>query len=142
MKNKTIIAGILCALIFGAGGFFGGMKYQQGKTASLAQNFSGGQRQRGAGNFSAGVNRNDGVAAGEIIAKDDKSVTIKLRDGGSRIVFYSASTQLQKTASASQDELAVGKQVVANGTANSDGSITASQVQIRPDVQVSPSSSQ
>ena len=76
---------------------------------------------------------NSGMAVGETIAKDDKSITLKLRDGGSKIVFYSASTQWQKMAEASQYDFAVGKQVIASGTANSDGSVTAQMIQLRLD---------
>ncbi len=91
-----------------------------------------GQRQGATGNFRG---TSGGMATGEIIAKDDKSITIKLGDGGSKIVFYSASTQLQEMASTTLDNLVVGKQVVASGTANSDGSITAKSIQLRQDVQ-------
>ena len=144
MKNKIIIIAVATVLIVGAGAFYGGMKYQQGKDSSLAQNFSG-QRMRagnGAGNFQGGVQGGGrggaqagaGFINGEIIAKDDKSVTIKLGDGGSKIVFYSASTQMQKMADMSLGDLAIGQQVVANGTVNSDGSVTAKTIQLRPEV--------
>jgi len=143
-KNKIIAACVLGFLIFGIGGFFGGIKYQQGKSNSLAQNFSG-QRQRGTGNLPGnggmmtGANRNGagGFLTGQILAKDDKSITVKLRDGGSKIIFYSASTQVQKMADAPLTDLAVGQQIVANGTVNSDGSVTAQTIQLRPNGQPS-----
>ena len=146
MKNKIIIAGVLCAVVFSGVGFYGGLKYQREKDSSLAQNLAG-QRQRGAGNgagnFSSGGgigrNGNGGVAIGQVIAKDDKSITIKLRDGGSKIVFYSSSIQLQKMTDTPLSDLIVGKQVTANGTVNLDGSLTANQIQIRPEVQALPS---
>lgn len=124
---------VVVVLVAGAGGFYGGMKYQQSQTPQRGNfsmgNIPAGQRQGATGN-SRGAS--GGMATGEIIAKDDKSITIKLGNGGSKIVFYSTSTQLQKMADAAQDELVVGKQVVANGTANSDGSITAQVIQMRP----------
>lgn len=136
MSNKIIIVGVLCALIFGAGGFYGGMRYQQSQTPQRG-NFSMGNTLVGQRPGATGNSRgaNGGIAAGEIIAKDDKSITIKLGDGGSKIVFYSASTQLQEMASTTPDNLVIGKQVMASGTANSDGSITAKSIQLRSDIQ-------
>ncbi len=140
MKNKIITA-VVVALVVGAGAFYGGMKYQQSQIPSGAefsmQGAIGSQQRQGAGANFRGANGNAGIglANGEIIAKDDKSLTIKLRDGGSKIVFYSGSTQLQKMASTAIGDFEVGKQIVASGTANSDGSITAQSIQLRTDAQ-------
>jgi len=69
---------------------------------------------------------------GEIIAKDNTSVTVKLTDGGSKIVFYSDKTTVQEMKSGSIADLQVGDTVNVSGTANSDGSITAESFQKRP----------
>lgn len=56
---------------------------------------SGGQR-NGTGTTRTGGMRRRGAmqAAGEIVKKDDTSLILKDANGGSRIVFYSASTQI------------------------------------------------
>lgn len=81
-----------------------------------------------------GANRNgDGsFTVGQIIAKDDKSITIKSNDGSSKIVFFSDSTTIGKTTQGSATDLNNEENVMVNGQANPDGSITAQSIQIRP----------
>ena len=55
-----------------------------------------------------GIRSNANFIAGSVIAKDDKSLTIKLPDGGSKIIFYSVSTEIMKTATGTLEELKVG----------------------------------
>jgi len=146
MNNKLVIAVILTAVIVGTGSFFGGMQYGKSARPNFArQNFNG---QMGA-NIAGGIGARAGGAraganftAGEIIAKDSQSITVKLRDGSSKIVFLSASTAITKSVDGITDDLAVGKTVTVTGSANSDGSITAQMVQLRPAISVSPTPAQ
>jgi hypothetical protein len=69
---------------------------------------------------------------GDIISKDDKSVTVKNRAGGSQIIFFAPSTAIGKTTSGTAADLTVGENIMVNGTANPDGTITATNIQIRP----------
>lgn len=144
MKNQFMTAVIATAVIVGGGGFYGGMHYAATKNAAITQDSGYG------GSGSAGRTRgmrggNGGFASGNIIALDDKSVTIALRSGGpgtsastfntgtgSKIVFLSSGTQVMKTVDGSTTDFAVGDQVMVMGTANSDGSVTAQSIQIRP----------
>lgn len=132
--NKTISI-IVGLVIVAVGSFYAGMQYQGGKTtvsSSQQQNINtrgvGGDRNFGA----RGGAGQGGPSSGEIIAKDETSVTVKLRDGGSKIIFYSPSTSIMKSDAGTAKDLVIGQQVVANGTPNADGSITAQSIQIRP----------
>lgn len=146
---------IITFVIAGAGGFFGGMQYQKTRLNSVRQNFGGQnltQEQRDQmrqqfagqggglnGGARGGLRLNGGGAAvGEIIAKDGTSITVKLQDGGSKIVFYATSTDVGKFDKGSTDDLAIGANVFISGKANDDGSITAQNIQIRPLVTLPP----
>jgi len=147
MNNQFIAAFIGAAIIIGGGAFYGGMHYAETKSAVIATQDSGYGANVGAGRMRSmrGGGMNDGFASGNIIALDDKSVTIALRSGGvgqgsstqntgtgSKIIFLSTGTQVMKTVDGSTKDLAVGDQITVTGTANADGSVTAASIQIRP----------
>lgn len=160
--NKLIAIVIATAVVVGGGAFFGGIKYVESKNPRRLsqadfqnlQNLSPEERQQrlqelganaGAGSHGGrtGSQAGGGLTSGEIISKDDpstdsgqvKSVTVKLRDGGSKIVFLSDSTKITKSASGTLSDLKVGKNISVNGTVNSDGSVTAQSIQLRPQTQ-------
>lgn len=142
--NKLIAIVIATAVVVGGGAFFGGMKYAQSKSprdqfsrGDFGANVGGTAGQNHGDSFRGGTGGNGqrgsrgGFTAGEIISKDDKSITVKLQDGGSKIIFYSDATEVGKFVSGSMSDLEIGKSIVANGTPNSDGSITAQSIQLR-----------
>lgn len=103
------------------------MKYQQskgpsGRFGNFQNNRNGQFQQRGMGR----------PVSGEIISSDDKSITVKLQDGSSKIVLFSDKTTINKASEGSKDDLKTGEKVVAYGTENSDGSITAANIQLNP----------
>lgn len=112
--------------------FYGGMKYADAKAVSQRQqrfgqagaNIGGGFRGQGGG----------GLVSGDIISKDAQSMTIKMRDGSSKIVFYSDTTEVSKFVAGMPADLTVGKTVTIIGKTNSDGSVTATSVQLRPNL--------
>lgn len=123
---KKYLPVLITAIIIGGAAFYGGMQY--GKNQSLAAPaFSGGRgnfqgRQRsGAGSF----------IGGQIVNKDDKSITVQSMDGSSKIIFFSDTTKIMKAVDGTTADLAQGKQVTINGTPNPDGSITAQMIQLR-----------
>ncbi len=126
MNKKTQI--IVGFVVVAALSFYGGMKYNQSKAVTNTRTgtgqFAGGQRgTRGGGT---------GAVMGEILSKDDTSITVKMRSGGSSIVFLTANTPVMKSVAGANTDLAVGQQVMVFGTPNSDGSVTAQSIQIRP----------
>lgn len=138
MGKKYIIAVAMIIVLVGAGSFYGGMRYEKSKIGkqmfSRNQDSSSGNRQQG----QQGMNRiggrgNGNMEGGEIISKDDKSITVKTREGGSKIVYFSDSTTIGKMAEGSLSDLENGKQVMIMGKNNQDGTFAAESIQVRPE---------
>ncbi|MFH1866623.1 MAG: DUF5666 domain-containing protein [Patescibacteria group bacterium] len=134
---------IVTIIIAAPVGFYGGYQYSQNKIPSGNNTFQDfrnltpeeqKQRAQDFGPGARGVRNIVGFLGGEIISKDDKSITIKLPDGGSKIVFLSNATEIMKSADGTPDDLVVGENVIVNGSTNSDGSITAQNIQTRPQI--------
>lgn len=123
MKKHLPYALAIATLLIG---FYGGLKYQQSKMPAgrTPQAFGqGGNRRNGGGN---------GFINGQIISQDDKSLTIKMNDNSTKIVWFSDSTNIGKTVAGAKTDLAVGQEITVTGPAQSDGSVTAQMIQIRP----------
>jgi hypothetical protein len=129
-QNNNIIITVVIALIVGVAAFYGGMHYQEKQNSNSdtrqimmgGQNGQVGQRR---GNFQGTRPVN-----GEIVSLDANSITVKMRDGSSRIVILSGQTTINKASEGTKADLKTGERVTAFGTANSDGSITAQNVSI------------
>jgi len=132
---KKIILIIVALAIIGGGAFYGGMKYGQSKNPRLSseqrQQFLQGSIE---GNLQRGTGRVPGAnfLTGEVIAKDGQSLTLKMPDGGSKIVFFSDSTEISKTTEGAIEDVEIGKQIMVSGEQNSDGSYTAKTIQFSP----------
>ncbi len=132
MKKNIYLVPIIVAIVVGVGAFFGGMKYQESKQPA-GRSFANGQGTRGQFGGGNGASRNTfRPVAGDIIASDANSITVKLQDGSSKIVLLSEKTTINKAQTASKDELKTGQKVVVFGTDNSDGSETAQTIQLNP----------
>lgn len=135
--KKEILYPVITAVVVGALAFFGGMKYQQMQRANLRgaggnANFmmAGGQR-GGAAGGGQGMRQGFRPTIGEIIASDDKSITVKMEDGSSKIVLISDTTTINKTDPGAKTDLKVGTKVGVFGQ-DSNGTVTAQNIQINP----------
>ncbi len=136
---KKIIPIIIILIIIGGGVFYGGMKYGQSKSpAGFIQRQQSSTSTAGFLNGRNGDRNGGGFVSGDIIAKDNNSITVKLQNGSSKIIFFSDSTEIDKFATGTASDLEVGKTVMVTGAANQDGSITAQSIQLRPAIQASP----
>ncbi len=137
-NNKKIVWGIGGVIILVAV-FYGGTVYGKDHPAARAGAAAFAGRTGGTFNRQGGAALGmGGFTSGSIIAKDDKSITVKLNNTtsnvgqGSKIIFLDGTTKISKEVTGTATDLAVGTQVSVAGTANPDGSINAATVQIRP----------
>lgn len=132
--NKNVIISIILIVVVGAAAFYGGMKYEGSKMSTGQSAMMGGQgggygRRFGGGQ---GGTQNSGAVRGKITSVSANSVTVQSMDGTSKIILFSNSTNISKSATGSASDLTSGTQVMAVGTTNSDGSVTAQLIQINP----------
>jgi hypothetical protein len=138
MMNKIVIVVVVIAVAIA--GFFAGMKFQQSKAVSGAEgNFRTGMmggngtfRQKMNGGAPNGQTMMGQAVRGEIIKADDSSITVKLADGSTKIVVLSTNTTIAKSENGTKSDLKAGEQVMVFGSNNSDGSVTAQNVQLNP----------
>ncbi|TRZ65037.1 MAG: hypothetical protein D4Q79_00090 [Spirochaetia bacterium] len=137
-KIKKFLPCLAIIIIIGGVMFYSGMKYGESQSSNSQNNAMNRQTfQQGAGATANGFSGRrsgsggGGFTAGQVISKDVNSITVQLNNnGGSKIVFFSATTQISKYATSTIDQLKTGEQVIVNGSANSDGSITAQSIQL------------
>jgi hypothetical protein len=131
MKNNYLITIIIAVVVAGVA-FFGGMKYQEAKTLSGNQ-FTRGMN--GQGSLRTGGNRGGtmgGATIGEIVSLDSNSMAVKTQDNSTKIVIFSDKTTISKTDTASKSALKTGEKIAVFGISNSDGSVTAQNIQLNP----------
>jgi hypothetical protein len=132
---KTNVVTIIAVLAIAAG--FGGGYFFRNRQIQVARgNFgANGNFQRFTGNRNNGIGgmMGRGGVTGSIISMDDKSITVKINDGSTKIVLFSDSTTYRNTVDATKSDLKVGSEVAVFGAANSDGSVTATSIQLNPE---------
>ena len=132
-KTSKIISGIVILVVVSGLAFYAGTMYAKGQStsssAAMKASFAGRAGRTGGTGGASG----SGFVSGNIISKDASSITLQLpNNNGSKIVFYSTATQIGKFTSGTADDLTNGTTVMITGTTNSDGSVTAQSIQIRP----------
>lgn len=134
MKKIILVLAVIIAV--GSLSFFGGFEYGKGKAVfspeTMRQRF-----QAGADNVQFFQRGSENMLTGEILSQDEGSLTLKMRDGGSKIVFFPADIPVNrvetKTTTSSAAELLAGQTIIVTGTANEDGSFKAENIQLRED---------
>jgi len=130
LSTPTIVISIVFLIIGFAAGFF----YQKSKTPNFASKFGNQTGQMmGNRNTSAKVNSPRSVI-GEIINADEKSITVKSNDGSSKIILLSSKTQIAKASTAQSSDLKIGEKVSVFGQTNTDGSVSADNIQLNPQI--------
>lgn len=137
MKNIKPIVPVILILVGLGVGFFGGFEYRNYQIKKLGTRVLGANGTRFVAGRNGGQNGQGmmfrGGVAGSIISIDAGSMTVKLTDGSTKIVLFSGSTTYANTVSATQSDLKTGDNVLVIGSTNSDGSVTATNVQINPE---------
>lgn len=136
-KNHLYVWHVVFIVLLSGAMFFTGSWYGSQKNKTLAGG-NGGMRAgaqfgtKGAGGQGArtGMVRAGGLNRGEVISKDASTITLKLVDGGSKVLLYSPATVVNKTTTGSLDDIKVGGSIMVTGDANPDGSITAKSLQL------------
>ena len=129
LEKKMVTLLIIVAVIVGGLGFFGGDAYASHKAANaMAAGPSLSFRNGGRGSSQ----RMGGFLGGQVIAKDPTSLTITTKDGSSKIVFVTAATPVMKEVQAQSSDVSIGQNITVIGTTNTDGSVTATSIQVRP----------
>ncbi|HEY5220810.1 MAG TPA: hypothetical protein VIJ29_01500 [Candidatus Paceibacterota bacterium] len=128
-KYKVHIIWAIIAIAALGGGFFWGKAIvpARGSFAGAGTFGSSTRRLAGAGGTAAG-----GLAVGQITTIGSSSITVQLANGNSEVVFYSSSTPVSVPTTVSVNTFKVGTNVMVAGTTNSDGSVTAQTIQVRP----------
>jgi hypothetical protein len=97
-KASLIIIAIVVLLLVGGGAFYAGMVYgksQNARPSFAAGNFRGNRTSANGANF----------ISGSILSKDAASITLQLpNNGGSKIIFYSGTTQIGKFTSGTAED--------------------------------------
>lgn len=147
MKNMNLVIAVVASgVVFGGLGFWGGKFYSSNR---IDDNFAGNRinNQNGRGmmtnkrdgqnsntNKAAGngMTRGGGMIVGEVSSIDGESMTVKQSDGSSKIIVLTNTTKYTISAESSREKLSVGTKIAVMGETTTDGSTTATSVELNP----------
>jgi hypothetical protein len=149
MQNKKMIGLIIGFVILAGVSFYTGSMYANAKNKTqTTQSGNDFAMRNGIGNGAQrGLRAGGGNVFGQIISKDANSITVQLNvpsgpngtgettastGTGSKIVLYTSTTNVLKTTAGTINDLVVGTNVSIQGTTNTDGSVSAQSISIRP----------
>jgi hypothetical protein len=137
--SKMWVWAVVGAIVVAGVAFWGGMTYAQNQRATTASRFGAAGTTfagRGTGTFTGGAG---GGTIGTIIQVGNGSFVVQLPNStsstattGTKLVLIDNATQIQALETVPSSTLQVGQTVTIAGATNSDGSITASNVMVRP----------
>jgi hypothetical protein len=136
--KKYIVSLVACFVLAAGVGFYGGSLFSKNQNnipqdfanrfnsnSLIARDFQGvGERVRAGG----------GSISGSVFSIDGGSMIIQLINGGSKIVYFSDLTEVIKSVDGTIADLTTASNVFVAGTTNEDDSITATSIQIRPEL--------
>ena len=143
-KKLTLViwAIVIAVVFFGAGwGISKSMPSSSATSATAARGSYSGAAGFfvGAAGTRAGRTSGGGLIAGKIVSDDPTSISVSLPNStsttattGSTVILYSTGTSILKSVIGSSADLQVGESVTVHGSTNSDGSMSATSIQIRP----------
>ena len=126
--ERNVVISAALALIIGLG--IGHYTAGNASAATTRSGFGGGTRVTFQGR--GGNQANAGFVAGSIAKMDSESVTLSTRDGSSHLILFTPDTSVLKSVEGTTTDLKIGQDVVVTGSTNSDGSVSAQTIQIRP----------
>lgn len=137
----------MVVLLIGSGTFYGGFLYGKSQLAFSSgfsgrnsafpgRNTDGSARSRdgqGQAMGSRDVNRgNQDSVFGEVLSKNDTSITVKTPNGGSRIVYVSDKTSTGVSDSTALANVSVGQEIMASGAGGNEGALVAHMILVYP----------
>jgi len=132
MNNKKNIIVAVALIAVGLAAFYGGMTYGKSQAQASAASAQSARAARFAGaNGAAGTSRGSNLR-GSVLSLSDGSIVVQLADNqGTKIVMLGKDTQILETKATTADALTAGKGVTIMGTANTDGTFSATNVMLR-----------
>lgn len=132
LDKKYIVRVAICVLVIGLS-FWAGRAYTMKQMKKvLRDGILAAQRQDGNRSQPLDpIGKNGMLVSGEIISKDEKSVTLKISNGTERVVFFSPATHIKKTLTGKQSDFTIGTILTVLGSNDSTGTFNATTIQIK-----------